>query len=435
MQLKKRPSIRSTLATATCTLLGTQAEDVAAFGTDTPWEFDSALLYYSEDQRVTAIEPVFKARKELNDNEYLNLRLVIDALTGASASGAAAMPFAQTFTTPSGDSSYTTPANETPLDPSFKDTRVALSADWEKPINRTLRGVYGAYLSREYDYTSLGGSATFSQDTEDKNRTYTAGIALSYDLVSPVGGAPIELTPMPVTGTKQTSGSNETKTVVDLLFGITQVLDRKSLVQLNYTIGTNNGYLTDPYKILSVVDSNPASPCYGEIINRCNSTGYSYRYEARPDSRLSQSLFARYIHQFNEDVIYLTYRYFWDDWGINSHAVDLRYRFEMGGGHYLQPHARYYVQSKADFYKPYLLDSEEGSVQAASADYRLGDMTTTTLGLLYGLELSEKSEFTIRAEVMKQAGDEPPKFGALNNQILFPDVDSIIVQAGYSFHF
>jgi len=427
MQLKKAQSIRTALATATCTLLGTQAEEAVAFGTDAPWEYDSALLYYSEDNRVTAIEPVFTARKEMDDDEYLNFRIVIDSLTGASANGAVPMPFAQTFSTPSGDTTYTTPANETPLDPSFLDTRVALSGDWENPINRNWSGVYGAYVSREFDYTSLGGSATFSRDTEDRNRTFTAGVAMSYDLVAPVGGAPVGMSQMPIPGKKQISSEDETKTVVDLLFGVTQVLDRKSLLQFNYTIGTNNGYLTDPYKILSVVDS-----VTGVAVGP---DPYVYLFENRPDSRLSQSLYAKYVHQFTEDVIYLTYRYFWDDWGINSHTFDLRYRYELGGGHYLQPHARYYLQSKADFYHAYLRDTEVGTTQIASADYRLGDMTTTTLGLLYGLEISKKSEFTIRAEVMRQSGDEPDKFGALNNQTLFPDVDAIIVQAGYSFHF
>ncbi|MEJ2179323.1 MAG: DUF3570 domain-containing protein [Gammaproteobacteria bacterium] len=424
MQLKKDHTIRTALATATCTLLGTQAEEAVAFGTDAPWEYDSALLYYSEKDRVTAIEPVVTARKEMADGEYLNFRIVIDSLTGASANGAVPMAFAQTFSTPSGDGTYTTPANETPLDPSFKDTRVALTADWEKPINRNWTGLYGAYASREYDYTSVGGSASFSLDTEDRNRTYTAGVSASYDLIEPVGGVPVSLSPMPVPGNKQTTGANDTKTAVDLLFGVTQVLDRKSLLQVNYTLSSNNGYMTDPYKILSVVDSG------GVIVNT-----NPYLYENRPDNRLSQSLYAKYVHQFNEDVIYLSYRYFWDDWDITAHTIDLRYRYELGGGHYLQPHARYSIQSKANFYNAYLLDTDVATTQTASADYRLGDMTTTTLGLLYGLVFTEKSEFTIRAEVMQQSGDEPYKFGALDNQILFPDVDAIIFQAGYSFHF
>jgi hypothetical protein len=346
-------------------------------------------------------------------------------LTGASANGAVAMPFAQTFTTPSGESTYQTTADETPLDPSFKDLRAAISADWEKPITRTLRGVYGAYLSREYDYTSLGASITLSKDTEDKNRTYTAAIAFNYDLVSPVGGIPVAMSAMPVSGPKQTSGKDQTKTVTDLLVGVTQILDRQSLLQINYNLSARNGYQTDPYKILSIVDDSS-----GLLINTD-----PYRFEARPDNRLSQSLYVKYVHQFTEDVIYFTYRYFWDDWDIYSQTFDIHYRYELGGGHYLLPHARYYQQSSAYFYSAYLLNSNAANTQIASADYRLGDMSTTTLGLLYGLQFNEQSEFTIRAEVMQQSGKEPAKFGALDNQTLFPDVDAIILQAGYRFIF
>lgn len=437
MQLKNKKSISSALATATCTLLGTSSDDAQALGTDTPWEIDSAVLFYSEEDRVTAFEPVFKARKELDDKEFLSFRLVIDALTGSSASGAVPMPFRQTFTKPSGNGTYETPANETPLDDTFRDTRVALSVDWEKPVKQDLIAVYGAYLSREYDYTSLGGSATFSLDTNNKNTTYTGGISLGFDLIEPVGGTPVGMTEMPdYQGgvEKQTEGSSENKTVVDLLFGVTQILSRHSLLQLNYSIGSNSGYLTDPYKLLSVIDDNQASTDYGEIINQGLADGYSYRHENRPDSRLSQSLYAKYVHQFTEDVINISYRYFWDDWGIKSHTIDGRYRFEIGGGHYLQPHLRYYTQSAADFYKPFLLDSEDEGVTEASADYRLGDLVTTTIGLLYGVEFNKNHEFTIRAELMNQKVDEPSnKFGALNSLDLSTDLDAYILQLGYSF--
>lgn len=271
----------------------------------------------------------------------------------------------------------------------------------------------------------MGVSFTLSKDTEDKNRTYTAAIAFNYDLVSPVGGVPVAMSAMPVSGPKQTSGKDKTKTVTDLLVGVTQVLDRHSLLQLNYNLSIRNGYLTDPYKILSIVDDSS-----GLLIDTD-----PYRFEARPDSRLSQSLYVKYVHQFTEDVVYLTYRYFWDDWNIYSQTIDMHYRYELGGGHYLMPHARYYQQSSADFYSAYLLNSNTANTQIASADYRLGELTTTTLGLLYGLQFNEQSEFTIRAEVMQQSGKEPAKFGALDNQTLFPDVDAIILQAGYRFIF
>jgi hypothetical protein len=57
----------------------------------------------------------------------LNLKLTIDSLTGASATGAAAQPNVQKFTRPSGEGSYQTQAGQTLLDDTFKDTRVQLN--------------------------------------------------------------------------------------------------------------------------------------------------------------------------------------------------------------------------------------------------------------------------------------------------------------------
>ena len=58
------------------------------------------------------------------------------------------------------------------------------------------------------------------------------------------------------------SGSNngnktgdKSKDVTNILLGITQVINRHTLVQFNYSLSQSDGYLNDPYKILSVVDS------------------------------------------------------------------------------------------------------------------------------------------------------------------------------------
>ncbi len=160
MQLKKPVSIRGALATATCTLLGTGTNTALAEEAAPSWEFDSAILYYSEVDRVTAIEPVISAKKEYADDKFLSLRFVFDSLTGASANGAVAADELQTFTTPSGNGTYTANTNETPLDPSFHDSRFALSGEWELPLTNSLKGVFGANFSTEYDYTSAAVSAT-----------------------------------------------------------------------------------------------------------------------------------------------------------------------------------------------------------------------------------------------------------------------------------
>lgn len=410
MQLKDEPkSVRGALALATCSLLGGVSQGVNAAPGE--WEVDSAVLIYSEgSERVSAIEPVVSARRALGDDEYVGVRVVVDALTGASPNGAIATDEVQTFTTPSGNSTYTVDPGDTPLDPTFRDTRVAVNGTWEKPLGERLKGVFSANLSGEHDYFSSGISATLARDFNNRNTTLSAGVSLGRDMIQPEGGVPAGLTPMPAhPQVKETEGSTEDKSVSEFLLGVTQVVSRQTLMQLNFTYGNESGYLTDPYKLLSVTGSAG------------NVTGY--RYEKRPDKRSRQAVFWRTLHQFTDDVVDLSYRYYWDDWDIRSHTVDLRYRYELGGGHYLQPHLRAYRQSAAEFYH-YKLD--EGAIPGtASADYRLGNLSSNTLGLKYGVALGEQKEYALRVEYMNQSDDDGK----------FEDVDAVIVQANYLLQF
>ena len=141
-------------------------------------------------------------------------------------------------------------------------------------------------------------------------------------------------------------------------------------------------------------------------------------------------------HQFTNDVVYLTYRYYWDDWNIKSHTVDLRYRYQLGRHTYLQPHARYYKQTAADFYRYFLVDGQD-LPDYASADYRLGAMTTETIGLLFGAELSKRSEFNVRAEYIQQSGNSHPSeaVGVLQKYDLFPTVKAYVFQLSYNYKF
>jgi len=415
MQLKKPKPIRRLLTAATSTLLAGTAQQVVA-AEKTPWQVDSAFLYYSEQDRVTVYEPVVAVRQETGDDEFVGMRLVLDSMTGASPNGAIPTDSPQTFTSPSGVSTYTTPAGETPLDSSFHDTRAAISADWEMPLDERLKAVFGGNFSREYDYTSLGVDATFSWDLNQRNTTLTTGLSMSQDQINPVGGVPTGLSPVPTTagGQKSTEGDSETKDISGLLLGMTQVIGPKTLLQVNYTFADEQGYLTDPYKLLSVLDNS------GQL-----RASDPYVYEKRPDSRQRQALYVKGVHQFGADVLHASYRYYWDDWGVTSHTYDLHYRYELAGGrHYLQPHLRYYLQNKADFYHYSL---EDNNIPAyASADYRLGDMSTTTIGLKYGLVLGESHEFGARLESMQQKaeGDAP-----------FEDNTAVIFQLNYSFLF
>lgn len=425
----KKRNIAASLAAATCSLLGSAVPgtSIAAKEKQT-WQFDTALLYYGEsDQRVDDYSLTAWARRMFDRDRALALRLGVDSLTGASPSGAVPAATPQTFTTPSGLSTYTTPPRETPHDPTFLDTRFALSADWEQPLTRQGRATVGASYSTEYDYTHLGVNATFARDFNQRNTTLSAGLAFATDGIDPVGGAPIPFAPMLAPGSTGNKRGSDSKSVTDLLVGVTQVLGPRTIAQLNYSISQSSGYLNDPYKLLSVVDPVTGDPVPG--------TGGVdlYLFEGRPDSRTKHSLFAELRQNLGRDIVNGTYRFMTDDWGIQSHTLEFRYRWRMTGW-YLQPHVRYYVQSAADFYVSQLFDGNPLPMHA-TADSRLGRFDALTLGLKYGRPSGDGKEWAVRVEYYEQSGRAPPgsDVGSLADFDLYPGLNAVFVQVGYQF--
>ena len=101
------------------------------------------------------------------------------------------------------------------------------------------------------------------------------------------------------------------------------------------------------------------------------------------------------------------------------------------GHHYIEPHVRYYTQTAADFYHTSLIDGQ--TYNYASADYRLADLTTTTLGIKYGI--GKDSEFSIRAEHMVQSAEPSQVIGNQSAQDLVPDVDANMLTLNYILQF
>lgn len=440
MQLTNKPehqpksnnkaSLRSKLSLATCTLL--QAASPAAQAQTGDWDIDTALLIYSEANRVSVFEPVISVKSEVNEDEYVKFKLVYDALTGSTPYGALPTDSVQTLTNPSGNSSYRAGPGELPLNDSFRDIRVAINGDWTIPMGRLKRITLGGNISSEYDFTSLGLSTSYMQDSADKNRTYSIGIGFNADTWAPVGGKNTEYAYMitPGSSTPQPKGGSDTKSNADLMLGLTQVINRSTIMQFNLGSSSSSGYLTDPYRFISIVgaDGRP-------LLGLDAPTGaFPYLYEKRPKSRSRKTFFWRTVHHLAEDVINVSYRYFTDDWGINAHTLDFKYRYELAAGRYLQPHIRYYTQNAADFYV-HSLSANETLPNYASADYRLGEFISTTLGLKYGMKLGHNNEFSLRAEFMKQSYNTVGELiGEQNNQNIVPDLNAVILQVGYNLY-
>lgn len=410
--MTQQKNIRGALAMATCSLLGA----TAAHAADGDWKVDSAVLLYSEQDRVSAVEPVVSATKDMGDEQTLNLKLVLDSLTGPSANGAQVEAYPQTFTTPSGNQNYTVPAGEVPLDEEFHDTRGALSATWTKPLeNRLWKRTLGANVSSEYDFFSLGVNGALSRDFNKRNTTVTAGLGYEMDTIKPVGGTPVPFAEMfPVAGSKA-AGDTEDRTVTDLLLGVTQVVGRNTIMQFNYNLSMSSGYMNDPYKVVTVVD--PLDP----------PGTFTYMYENRPDSRTKHALYWETKHAFaSGNVLDASYRLMTDDWGIMSNTLDARYLVKLANDWYVEPHVRWYDQGEADFYVDRLAAADQpaanDTTKEFSADYRLGALTTTTFGARVGKKLADDGDAYVRLESMTQSGDTEQA-----------DLSAVIVEVGYSF--
>lgn len=404
--MSQQREIRGALAMAACSLLGSQAATAA----EGDWQIDTAVLLYSEQDRVSALEPVVSATRDLGDEKSLSLKLVLDSLTGPSANGAQVSNAPQTFTTPSGNQQYTVNPGDVPLDEEFHDTRGAVSVSWTTPLeNRLWKTTLGANASSEYDFFSLGVSGALSRDFNKRNTTLTAGLNYEADSIKPVGGTPVPFADM--TAAKAASDM-ESRTVTDLLLGVTQVINRTTIMQFNYNLSASSGYMNDPYKI---------------ITKSAGGTPADYVFENRPDSRTKHSLYWETKHAFgNGDILDASYRFMTDDWGVASNTLDARYRYMAGNHWYVEPHVRWYDQGEADFYVDTLigkpLPAANDKSKSFSADYRLGALTTTTFGARIGKRIDETGDAWVSLETMQQSGDTAQA-----------DMSALILEAGYSF--
>jgi hypothetical protein len=427
MQLKRPVSqLHLGLMAASCALLSSTARAQTADAADQPQplQIDADLLYYKENAgRVQTIEPIVSLKKDFGDQRVLDGTFTLDSLSGATPNGAIPSHKPQTFASPSSSSLtpkpgakttlYTIAPGDLPQDPHFKERRVAGDLDWSQPLGLDNTLSYGGHLSTEHDFDSVAAHAALSHDFNEKNTTLSAGVSEEYDRIHAHGGNPVPGSDYAL----YEKEPNQTKTVAGGLIGVTQVLSRSWLTELNYTYDRSQGYLTDPYRILSVVDAT------GLVA--------SYRYENRPDTRARQSLYWVNKVALGPTVLDLSYRRGKDSWDVGSDTVDARLRIDLGHRVYLEPHARWYHQSAADFYDLYL--SETGPAPVfMSADPRLAAFSATTFGAKLGMTAGRNGELSLRLEQYQQRPTEQSSsLTALQGLNLNPNLKATIVQLSW----
>lgn len=424
-------SLRHQLMAASCALLSagaarSQAPDATPFlnGLLDNMSIDSALAYYHEDGRIQAVEPIVNVAKTFANGDVLDVNFTFDSLSGSSPNGALPSHSAQTFSSPSGKAahSYVTAPGQLPVDPNYEDDRIALSANWTMPVTRVTNVTVGAKVSGEDDFYSVTLSASVAHDFNDKNTTVSAGVYNESDAIRPIGGAPAPGTDYALAD----KTGNHTKDGFGMLLGVTQVITRNWLTEFNLSVDRFHGYLNDPYKFTSVLDSSGAT------------TGY--QYENRPDQRLRKS--AYWENRFARDSLSTTLalRYMSDDWSVRSETAQLRVRWTLSGGQsYIEPTVRWYRQTAAEFYLPWINDGAKLESPYESSDSRLDAFHALTYGVKYAWKLGPlgplaSSEFNVRVEYYQQKYQNPgTALADLQGLNLYPELKAVLVQFGWRF--
>lgn len=386
-------SIKKELTVATCTLLAQNSANVHAL--ENAWDLDSSYLLYSEaDDRVTVNKFAVKAGGDVSDRDRVSLTAVLDTMSGSTPSGAVKQS-TPSFTGASGGGGGST-TNATAL-AKFDDTRAGMAISWAHAHDNNWEINYGGAVSIENDYESFNASIIINKDTPSKHYRFTLGLAVTADTIFRVG---TNATPEPLTkiGDEKFLGEGE-KDTTDLIAGVTHIINRRTVAQLNLAYSISNGYLTDPYKVFSVVDT-------------ATDVAFDSYYEGRPANRKRTSLTMHINHQTYpaNNVIHATYRYYTDDWDVDSHTLIVGERFKFANTKYIEPKLRLYHQTKAFFYQNEFFDDVVANPiptfpEFISADYRLDEMSSITPEIQFGTEVGTDDHLRARIAYMYQEFD------------------------------
>ncbi len=142
--------------------------------------------------------------------------------------------------------------------------------------------------------------------------------------------------------------------------GLTQIITKSALATASLGYTHSQGYLENPYKAMTIIFADP-DPL---VINPSNPDGLvgdvRAFLEQRPDHRNQWQVGAGYVQHIGllDAALHANYQFFQDDWDIHAHTFRLEWIQPVATTWTVTPRFRYYSQSAADFYKPFLLSKQ-----------------------------------------------------------------------------
>jgi hypothetical protein len=225
--------------------------------------------------------------------------------------------------------------------------------------------------SKERDYTAVFGGVQVDYEFPNKATSISGGFSVSFDEIDPTQLAGVERV------------SNEDKENYTLFASINQVINKHTILQSTVGVSVFDGFLSDPYKQVFLPTGNLP--------------------DSRPDDRIQYTWSTR-LRRYSElfaAAFHVDYRFYYDDWNVRSHTLDLGLHKVTDSGWAFDTSIRYYTQTQADFYEPfYTAERADGEY---SSDYRLSPYGS----IAFRLGLSETiGDWTVKLAAERYISDK-----------------------------
>jgi len=310
--------------------------------------------FYSDTGNNRVIAPAVSLSKKLSDTYYLGTKIGVDAITSATKTAQPATP------PPAGGEDESEGGNMSLRVP------LSLSLTYDKD-NDTVTA--GGYYSLEKTYTGRSLFAAYTRRMNLNNTALGIGFSKSFDNCIPDH-------PLPTDRRSERS--------LDLT--VTQLLSPRQSVQVTYSALRSDGFLAQPTDQLVT----PAFTSYAQY----------------PDTRKGTAYAVRFVTLLNDPTsLHLYYRYYRDDWHIQSDTTNLELYRDISPSVVLGTRYRYYRQSKAYFAKD--LDLYTPGDPLIAVDYRMYAFQSNTIGVMAILKPSQSflSKFDADKVKLKLSAD------------------------------
>lgn len=352
-------------------------------------EIDFLSSYYTQDgdnaavsggtgtEELTDVTATFVVSIPLNEDDILTIDAGVSAYTSASSSNI--NPFdngtASPFQASSGASSGDVWSNLTASYSHSSDDRNDI---WSAKLS----------VSTEYDYFSLGFGGSYTKLFNEKNTEFSISANVFLDTWNAI--YPIELRPFGENGnginnslfTQNTIIGNqnysplftefkdESRNSYSVGFGLSQILHKNVQGSLSVDLVKQDGLLSTPFQRVYFSD---IADSFIEDFQLADAI------EQLPDSRFKVAIGGRLNWYLSESFTVRTfYRYYFDDWGINSHTASIEIPFKISDKFTLYPSYRFYNQTAADYFYPY--ETALSSYEFYTSDFDLSKYSSNQFG-------------------------------------------------------